>query len=152
MPSIRLLRKTGWMTAACVGLFFLGSGVGCGRKLLPIQPGALPPPAVADLTHEVRGGDILLSWSMPPFNPGKESAVAGFKILRARQTVDETECPTCPVAFQVIGDIAASGRHPGSRMKFRDALEPGLKHLYKITSYTVDGRAGKDSNTVVAAD
>lgn len=149
MPSIRLLRKTGWVTAACVGLFFLGCGVGCGRKLLPIQPGVLPPPPVADLTHEVHGGDILLSWSMPPFNPGKDSAVAGFKILRARQTVDETECPTCPVAFQVIGDVAASGRRPGSRVKFRDSIQPGFQHRYKIQAYTADGRTGRESNTVV---
>ncbi len=148
MSSIRSLQTDGWVAAACLGLLVMSILFGCGRKLPPIQPGALPPPVVVDLTHEVRSGEILLFWSVPPINPAKESAAAGFKVLRSRQTADEDECQTCPVRFQVIADIVASGRHPGSRMKFRDTLEPGFKHSYKLRSYTTDEVAGKDSVAV----
>jgi hypothetical protein len=152
MPLVRWFPKTVRVAAACIGFFLFITVGGCGRKLPPIQPGAFPPPAVADLSYEISGGDILLAWSLPVFNPTKEGTVAGFKILRARRTADESDCPTCRDVFQEIGDIAASGRHPGSRIKFRVALEPGFKHRYKIRSYTSDGLVGRDSNTVVLTD
>ncbi len=145
MPAIRSLPAAGWVVAACIGFLLLSHGNGCGRKLPPIQPGALPPPAVADLTHEVRGSEIFLFWSLPAFHPAKESAAVGFKVLRARQTAGEAECRTCPPAFQLVADITASGRSPGSRMRFRDVLEPGFKYSYKLKAYTSDGVAGKDS-------
>jgi hypothetical protein len=152
MPSTRLLRKTGWLAAAGIGFLFFCTIDGCGRKLPPIQPGAFRPPTVADLSYEVSGGQILLVWSIPAFNPAKESEASGFRVLRSRLTADEAECPTCRVAFQMIGDIAAAGRRPGNRVKFRDALEPGFQHRYKIRSYTTDGMVGTDSNTVVVID
>lgn len=151
MPAIRSLPAAGWVAAACIGLLLVSHGGGCGRKLAPIQPGVLPPPTVADLTHEVRADEILLFWSLPAFNPAKESAAAGFKVLRARQTAAEAECRTCPPAFQLVADIAAAGRSPGSRMRFRDVLEPGFKHSYKLISYSSDGLAGKASAPVAVA-
>jgi hypothetical protein len=107
-----------------------------------------PPPAVSDLTYEVQADNIFLGWRVPAFDPAKESAPAGFKVLRARQTMDEIECGTCPMAFQVIADISAPGKPAGGRMRFRDALEPGFKHSYKLQVVTVDDMAGKDSNVV----
>ena len=148
MPSIRAFQAAGRVAVVCIGFFILMTETGCGRKLLPIQPGALPPPGVVDLTYEVRGSAVLLSWSVPAFDPAKESAAVGFKVLRARQTADEAECGTCPPPFQVIADITASGRGPRSRMRFRDALEPGFKHSYKLKAYADDGVAVRDSNAV----
>jgi hypothetical protein len=148
MSSKHSFQSNGWLAAACIGLLGISLLVGCGRKLPPIQPGAFPPPVVVDLTHEVRGSEIFLFWSIPPVNPTKERAAAGFKVLRARQTAAEDECQACPVPYRVIADIAASGRPPGSRMKFRDALEPGFKYSYKLQSYTADEVLGKDSVSV----
>jgi len=148
MPSVRRLLTAGWVAAAGIGFLLAATGSGCGRKMLPIQPGALPPPAVVDLSYEVRGSAVILTWSVPEFDPAKESATTGFKVLRARQTTEEAECRTCPPRFQVIGDITASARSPGSRMRFRDALEPGLRHSYKLQAYAADGVAVKDSNAV----
>ena len=148
MPLLRRLRTAGWLAAAGLGFWLAATGSGCGRKLLPIQPGALPPPAVVDLAGEVRGSAVILTWSVPEFDPAKESAASGFKVLRARLTAEEAECRTCPPRFQVIGDITAAARSPGSRMRFRDALEPGLRHSYKLQAYAADGVAVKDSNTV----
>lgn len=148
MPSVRRLLAAAWVAAAGIGLLLAATGSGCGRKLLPIQPGSLPPPAVVDLACEVRDGAVLLSWSVPKFDPAKESAPAGFKVLRARETAEEAECRTCPPRFQVIGDITAPARSPGSRMRFRDALEAGFKHSYKLQTYAADGVAVKDSSAV----
>jgi hypothetical protein len=148
MSSMRPFQANGWLAAACIGILGMSLFAGCGRKLPPIQPGALPPPVVVDLTHEVRGDEIFLFWSIPPFNPSKESAPAGFKVLRARQAAAEDECQTCPAPFQVIADIVVSSRHPGSRMRFRDALEPGFKYSYKLRSYATDEMVGKDSVAV----
>jgi hypothetical protein len=148
MPTIRAIQAAGWVAGGCVGLLILATASGCGRKLLPIRPGALPPPAIVDLTYEVRGSAVLLSWTVPAFDPAKESAAAGFKVLRARQSAEEADCGTCPPPFQVIADMTASGRAPGSRMRFRDALEPGLKHSYKLNAYADDGVAVRDSNAV----
>ena len=141
-------QSAGWVAAACIGFVLLGSANGCGRKLPPIRPGVFPPPAVSDLTYEVQGGDIFLGWSVPAFDPAKESAPAGFKMLRARQATDEIECSTCPMAFQVIADISASGKATGRRMRFRDTLEAGFIHSYKLQAVTADDVAGKDSNVV----
>jgi len=148
MSPTRSFPANGWLAAACLGILGMSLIIGCGRKLPPIQPGALPPPVVVDLTYEVRASAVLLSWSVPAFEPSKQSAVARFKVLRARQTAEEAECRTCPPAFKVIADMAASAKAPGSRMRFRDALEPGFKHSYKLQSYADDGIAVKESNAV----
>jgi hypothetical protein len=137
---------TGWVAAACIGLVWIGSG--CGRKLLPIQPGVLPPPTVGDLAHEVQGNEVLLFWSLPAFNPARESAAAGFKVQRSRQSAAEAECRTCPAAFQEIAVVPATGRRAGSRMRFRDAVEAGFVYTYRVLAYTADDVTGKASDTV----
>jgi len=146
MRAPRSLLATGWVAAACISLLLFGSS--CGRKLPPIQPGVLPPPAITDLAVEERGNEILLVWTLPTFIPAKESAAAGFKVQRTRQTAAEAECRTCPAPFQAIGDIGASGRNPGSRIRFRDVLEPGFVYNYKVQAYTADGVVGRESNRV----
>jgi hypothetical protein len=100
------------------------------------------------LAYEVRGKAVLLSWSVPVFDPAKESAAKRFKVLRARQSAEEAACRTCPPPYQVIADIPAPAKTPGSPMRFRDTLEPGFKHSYKLQIVADDGVALKDSNVV----
>ena len=138
------------MAAVLIGVLLLGVMGSCGRKLLPIQPGVLPPPTAADLAYEMRGSEIILSWTVPIYHHEKERAAAGFKVLRARQTMAEAQCQTCPAPFQTIGDVLASGKTSGSRLRFRDTLEPGFTYSYKLKPYTADDVVGKDSNVVVA--
>jgi len=150
MPATTFLQAVGRRAAVLIVVFLLGLVGSCGRKLLPIQPGVLPPPTVADLAYEMRGSEIILFWTLPVFRQDQESAAAGFKVLRARQTLAEAQCQTCPVPFQTIGDVVASGKTSASRLRFRDALEPGFKYRYKLKPYSADGVFGKDSNEVVA--
>jgi hypothetical protein len=144
MSSTTPPQAAGRLAVVLISILLFGAGEGCGRKLLPIQPGVFPPPAVTDLSYEIRGGEIILFWALPDFRPEKESAAAGFRILRARQTIAEAECQACPSPFQTVGDVVASGR----RLKFRDRLESGFRYSYKLQPYTADGVIGKDSNIV----
>lgn len=150
MPATTSPPSAGRVAAVLIGVLLLGVVGSCGRKMPPIQPGVLPPPTVADLAYEMRGSEIILSWTMPTYHHDKESPAAGFKVLRARQTMAEAECQTCPAPFQTIGDVLASGKTFTSRLRFRDALEPGFKYRYKLKPYSADGVVGKDSNEVVA--
>jgi hypothetical protein len=150
MPATRTHPAAGRVAAVLIGILLLSGGGGCGRKMPPIQPGLLPPPTVADLTYEMRGNEIILLWTLPAFSQKKESAAAGFQVLRARQTTAEAQCRECPAPFETVGDVLASGRAVGSRLRFRDAMEPGFTHSYKLKPYTADGVIGQDSNTVVA--
>jgi hypothetical protein len=121
---------------------------GCGRKLPPIQPGSYPPPAVKDLAYQVRGEDIVLTWSVPRAQPEKDSPAAGFRVLRSRQTEPEAECVTCPPKFQEVGNLRPSGPDASDSMQFRDRLETGYHYQFKVRSYSDQGREGRDSNVV----
>jgi hypothetical protein len=115
----------------------------------PIRPGVYPPPAVKDLAYEINGSTIALTWFVPFAQGEKEAPAASFKIFRARQTPADAECQTCPVRFQVIGEMTARGRSAISRPRFRDKLEPGFTYHYKVKAYSSEGVEGKDSNVIV---
>ena len=132
-----------------IGICLANAGVGCGRKMDPIRPGVYPPPAVRDLAYQINGSAIVLTWFVPVAQGEQEAPAAGFKILRARQTPAEAECQTCPVRFQVIGEVTARGRSAISRPGFRDKLEPGFTYRYKVKAYSSEGIEGKDSNVIV---
>jgi hypothetical protein len=149
MPAPRPRPARAWLAAACLGLALLAGG--CGRKMLPIQPGALPPPRVVDLRHQVQDGAVELSWSQPGFSPNNESAAAGFRVQRSRQTAAEAECRTCPAPFQTVADIPAAGRRPGSRVRFRETLEPGFVYRFRVQAYSADGVEGRESGVVVVS-
>jgi hypothetical protein len=148
MPATPFLQTAVRWAAVLFGGLLLSLGGSCGRKLPPIQPGVLPPPTVADLAYEMHGREIILVWTLPVFRHDQESAAAGFKILRARQTMAEAECQTCPAPFQTVGDVLASGKRSAGRLRFRDTLEPGFNYRYKLRAYSADGVFGKDSNEV----
>jgi hypothetical protein len=137
------------LTVILMAVFLIASLEGCGRKLPPIQPGTYPPPAVKDLTFEVKDDRITLSWTTPAVQKEKESPAVGFKILRARQTLSEAECQTCSAQFLVIGDVRVTGKEPGERLQFQDRLESGYKYRYKVRGYTTPEAQGKDSNVVI---
>jgi hypothetical protein len=122
---------------------------GCGRKLLPIQPGTYPPQAVKDLSFEVQDGHLTLFWTAPvEKEKDKENAAVSFKVLRARQTESEAECQTCSVPFQVVGNVSLVGRNPAQRLQFQDRLEPGYKYRYKVIGTSAERVDSKDSNIV----
>lgn len=123
---------------------------GCGRKMLPIQPGTYPPPAVKNLAFELTDGNLTLFWSAPAAEKqrDKENAAVSFKVLRARQTAAEAECQTCSVRFQPVGNVRPTGKDPSERLQFLDHLEPGYKYRYKVIGTSAAGVDSKDSNIV----
>jgi hypothetical protein len=122
---------------------------GCGRKLPPIQPGTYPPPAVRDLAFQVRGEEVVLSWTVPAGAPDKDSPAVGFKVLRSRQTEQEVaECQSCAPRFQAVGDVRPMDPVESGAMQYVERLEPGYRYQYKVRSYSASNREGRDSNVV----
>ena len=122
---------------------------GCGRKLPPIQPGTYPPPAVRDLAFQVRGEEVVLSWTVPAGSPDKDSPAVGFKVLRSRQTEQEVaECQSCAPKFQAVGDVRPTDPVESGGLQYVERLEPGYRYQYKVRSYSASNREGRDSNVV----
>jgi hypothetical protein len=121
---------------------------GCGRKLPPIQPGSYPPPAVRNLSGAVLGVEAVLTWTVPPGDPDKDTPAVAFRVLRSRQTAEEVECATCPPVFSVIGELRPSQATAGAPLQYTDRLEPGYRYQYKVRTISSLGREGRDSNVV----
>lgn len=137
------------LAAIAAAVLLIGAWGGCGRKMPPIQPGTYPPQAVKDLAFEVQDGLLTLFWSAPAEKEkDKENAAVSFKVLRARQTASESDCQTCSVRFQSVGDVRIAGRDPSERLQFKDRLDPGYKYRYKVIGTSAAGVASKDSNIV----
>jgi hypothetical protein len=103
---------------------------------------------VKQLLFEVKDGELTLFWTAPVVRKETESPAAGFRILRARQTLSEAECQTCSVPFQIIGNFPVAGKEPSERLQFRDRLEAGYKYRYKVRGYSESGAEARDSNVV----
>ena len=99
---------------------------GCGRKLPPIQPGTYPPPAVRDLAFQVRGEEVVLSWTVPAGSPDKDSPAVGFKVLRSRQTEQEVaECQTARRNSRRSATCARPGRSSPAACSSSTGSNPG---------------------------
>ena len=131
---------------------FLGLFFGCGVKGPPVPPQKEPLPAVTDLRKSISGNDLELTWILPQGKKDLWSDVNGFRVYRNRSPVSESECKGCPVVFARIAEIPidrSRWRHDKQfEMTYTEKLEKGFRYIYKVTVYSGDGRADKDSNTV----
>lgn len=122
-------------------LLFFTAAAGCGKKGMPVPPGAEPVPAVSDLSHEVAGGYVHLEWTVPMDAAGGEAVVS-----RARTELSDG-CDGCPLVFQ---QVAVKSIHPmrgAVKQTFQEALTPGFRYTYRVV-LKVDGAAGGASNLV----
>jgi hypothetical protein len=147
------LRGAGWRRWAGAALSLLlvaggGALAGCGRKLPPSPPGVNPPPAVRDLTLSLSGAVVTLSWS--PVDPPEPAAVpaASYKVFRSRVPEADKDCSACPAPYLLAGELLARSRSPGSRVLFRQELQPGYHYRFKVVAFSADGAKSGDSNMV----
>ncbi len=110
----------------------------CGRKAPPIPPGAIVPPKVSGLSHAIEGDTLTLIWKAPQ---GKgANSVDGYDVMRSATSLDEKECPGCPIVFQRVARLGSS------QTQFTDKLVTGKRYIYKVvavTPYQVQGRDSK---------
>jgi hypothetical protein len=141
----------------CFTLSFLTVALvmGCGVKKDPKPPKAWPPAGVADLTYELDGDQVFLSWAMVGEENDDTAETAGFYVFRSRISLAEPECPKCPILFDRIGEISFDqsqrgtwSPEQGKGQSFDEPLEKGYRYIYKVSAYAESGLLGPESNSV----
>lgn len=125
---------------------------GCGRKAPPVPPSRTQPPAVNDLSANIDGDTLKLTWSIPKEKGKIASGLSGFIVYRSKMPHSESDCKNCPVLFEHVSDIPIEVKGSGSLKKdpmtYHETLEKGYKYIYKIIGYHTKGVTGSDSNHV----
>lgn len=149
-PSRFYIKCLAFFVFALAGISFLW--LGCGRKGSPRPPQQPLPAAVKDLSYRIDDDLVKLSWTVPVADDHAASAPAAVKLLRFKQSIEESNCEKCPIRFIEIADLPVpmnrAERSPSSTMSFTDVLERGNRYIYKVIVYNQDGVGGKDSNTI----
>ncbi|MFC1798441.1 hypothetical protein ACFLZL_01370 [Thermodesulfobacteriota bacterium] len=125
----------------------------CGKKAPPSPPRQAEKPVIKDLSRHIQGNRLTLTWTISEQSDLREAGVAGFSVFKSKRKVSEPECSNCPLLFERIAviSIRKTGSHiTGGRVtNFYDTLEKGYHYRYKVTTNSVGGSTGKDSNTIV---
>ncbi len=119
---------------------------GCGKKGPPRLPDAPTLPEISDLSYQLEGSEVALSWSVP------EAAVQdldGFTIYRSLTSLAEAPCDGCPLVFEKIATVpAAAPDDPIGRYSYRDRISDGFRHIYKVGAFREPGGETQDSNRI----
>jgi len=91
----------------------------------------------------------VLSWKLEDVALSTLRDLSGFQVLRARREPPPTGCETCPLEYELIGDVDyGNGRTMPATWYFEDDPIPGFVYYYKVRGYSEYGTAGPDSETV----
>lgn len=125
---------------------------GCGKKDPPRPPQRRSPPAVKDLSYAIDNQTVVLTWTVRDADDRSASTPVGYKVFRSKLPAEESNCENCPARFVEIGDIPiqmkGSEKSRPVRMRFKEALEPGYRYIYKVIGYDEEKVGSKDSNIV----
>lgn len=135
------------LSFALIGIFFLIPA--CGKKAPPLPPAQIDLPVVENISADLDGAKLTLTWSLPEWEGPVGVELAGFNVYRAKVGADEA-CDDCPVRFQKISDVEIDDISVvfGSDLEYREILEKGHQYRYKVSVYTNTGREGDDSEIV----
>ena len=135
-----------------LSVLLVGFQAACGKKDPPVPPRRYRPPAVTDLSYQLDGQTLTLSWSVPETRDGDATAPVGCFVDMARQPLVNTDCPNCLEPFSPVADLQiqkdASGNILKRTMTYTGVLTQGFIYTYKIACYAADGGLGADSNVV----
>ena len=127
--------------------------VGCGKKGPPVSFDRIVPEAVTDLEASVRGGRVILHWSLPKENTEGSELVdlVGFKVLG--ESLEGEGCRGCPERLVPMAevDLASGEDHwiEGNRVFWADkGLRAGKRYIYRVVGFNRRGHSGQGSNTV----
>lgn len=124
----------------------------CGKKEAPRVPGPWKLPVAVNIKIEKTDGQLSLSWSLPDAEAAGGRDVAGFYVYRGLVSDAIAGCPTCPVDYDRVGDVAfMDDRTVPETWYFTDEPPAGSRYRYKVRCYTDSGRTGPGSKPVEAA-
>ncbi|UCH21977.1 MAG: hypothetical protein JSU83_01590 [Deltaproteobacteria bacterium] len=128
------------------------SWIGCGKKATPVPPRRYIPPAVNDLSYRLTGGTLNLAWTIPEAKKTKITRITGCMVFRAKISISDSDCQTCPAEFESVADVPLEGDRRNTDkpkdMRYSEAIEHGYRYTYKVNCYSKKGISSKDSNYI----
>jgi hypothetical protein len=140
-----------------VSLFFGILLTGCGKKAPPIPYDVTVLSPISDLESRVRGGRLLLRWSMPEAPDGsKMPTVREFIVLREETSLGKEWCEECPERLETFDILAMDTKEKFSltddRVVYEDKrISYGHRYVYRVVSVSARGYKSETSNRVVVA-
>ena len=113
---------------------------GCGKKAPPIPPGAPELPPVSALAYTIQKDVVTLTWKAPEGKAAKD--LAGYTVLRSTTSLDEKECPGCPILFERSATLGATAT------SYSETLVKGKRYIYKVTAFTSYKATSRDSTLI----
>lgn len=143
----------GKLAVKVVWVLLILSLVSCGKKANPVIPVKVLPKAVDHLGYQIKGKNLVLSWTIPNQNID-ESPLTDLKgfILQKGEWATKDFCVTCPDRFQTTRRIDLKG--PGAvGLKIEadqvelteDQLKPGHTYSFQVTAVTKRERESQPS-------
>jgi hypothetical protein len=105
-----------------------------------VPPGAPELPPVTALSHSILKDVVTLTWKAPAGKAAKD--LAGFTVLRSMTSLDEKDCPGCPILFERIATLGPTVT------TYSETLVKGKRYIYKVTGFTSYNSIGRDSDLV----
>ena len=125
------------------------SGIlGCGKKAPPLPPHSDPVPPVTDLSHDLQGSRVVLTWSIP--DEVKQGAFGEGEMILSRASTKLTGelCPDCPLVFQRIAVLPILRAKGEPNPTYEEEVQQGFRFTYKVVFHMDSGRSSGPSNLV----
>lgn len=131
------------------GALALVASWGCGLKARPRPPELTVPQAPSALRLEPEATGVKVSCAVPERNSDGSALTDLEAIEFHRAGLADTDCPTCPVSFSKVGEVAYSYSPgepmPKGRVSLLDELERAGLYRYRAVARNAEGRTGKAS-------
>lgn len=150
-----MMHNVRFYAAATSVLLIMMMGIGCGRKAMPIPPGAYIPPPVKNLEARLIDQQIVLSWKLNWGSRARRKGLIRFKVFRASRSLADTNdaCKQCPPSFQAVATLAVDDMplsESGALMgEYTDTPAPGFHYTYTVRGYTASTAAPPSNSAEV---
>lgn len=129
------------------GIFLSLLFFSCGRKALPVAPGAYVPPPVKDLVATFEAGCVDLVWTVPD---GQNEKKRGLSKMVVFQTNRAGACPECPLSYEPVATIFAEQmtekEQGGLEGRSRLMVDGNGPYGFYVVGYSRNDVAGPKSN------